>query len=448
MDKILNHNYLLFILLVLSICAIVFLFIMFPIKTSIFFTFFMIFMIFLHEKKTGALLFLITLYITTQLIIILIHRPLPMFFYLSFPFVVFVFFWSNLFFGEKLTIPFTLFDKTNLVFIIYLIFSVIFISSNKSYGFEKLRYFAGSLTIMYVVIITFRNILDIEKIFKAVFFLGLILSIYSMFSYYGIERYFSRNYYGRFSTLDINPIWVARYFSFTILVNIYYIKGFFINPMKNLGKITILVLLSLIQLFFLLITASRGPLLGLITALLIMILSNIKLDIKKIVITVLLIVLIIGLISVFVPNKTRERILSEDDSGQSSSLLRILANYEALRIFWGHKLLGIGFGSYKFGGQIVSKLIYPHNILTEILSETGIIGFILLASIIIHSIIMLFRIRKKIHLDLFILIMGFYLASFINANLSGHMGSNEFFWLSIGIIYSIYLHDEYKKKKI
>ena len=106
-------------------------------------------------------------------------------------------------------------------------------------------------------------------------------------------------------------------------------------------------------------------------------------------------------------------------------------------IFVHNFFVGIGFGSFKFGGDIFHTLIYPHNVFSEVLAELGILGFVLFMIIIVYPFISFWKIKRNYDSDLVLLIIGIFIASFINANLSGHIGANYYLWFSLGVMYSM-----------
>jgi hypothetical protein len=57
------------------------------------------------------------------------------------------------------------------------------------------------------------------------------------------------------------------------------------------------------------------------------------------------------------------------------------------------------------------------------------------------------KLKHKIDKNLSILIISFFIASFVNSNLSGHIGANIFLWFTLGIMYSLNKIDIIEKKQ-
>ncbi len=101
-----------------------------------------------------------------------------------------------------------------------------------------------------------------------------------------------------------------------------------------------------------------------------------------------------------------------------------------------NKIFGIGIGSFGYSLLNTEKLSYPHNIITEILSENGILGFSLFLLIVIYTLFSIVKLNrsKKENFAVKSFVISLFISSFLNANISGHIGRNLFFWLSMGLI--------------
>ena len=131
------------------------------------------------------------------------------------------------------------------------------------------------------------------------------------------------------------------------------------------------------------------------------------------------------------------RLNSSGANSQVTSIIRLLAVWEGLNNFAQNMIFGIGFGAYRFQHFMFENLVYPHNIFIELLAETGLIGFTLFSLILISTIKSLKKIYHKLDTIDFLFILALFISSFINANLSGHIGYNVMLWFSIGLIYAM-----------
>ena len=357
---------------------------------------------------------------------------LPILFYSVFiAGLVFIFYGNIL--GYRVKIPVTLVEILLVVFTFYLVYSLFRITDDRLYGGEKLRYFLINIILFYLPVLLVKRQEDLVKVFKSILFFGFFMTAYAVLSYLDLETYFGVTGSGRFATLGMNPIWMARYLTYAILCELFFINIYRKDLMQNIGKISILVLIILVQLFFAFLTGSRGPILAAMLGVIAVILIHVRFRLSYLILILGFIVLLMILILSFVPLDIANRLLSRDTAGQTTTLLRVMTNLDALQVFWQNKIFGAGLGSFN-----MFYLKYPHNILTESLAEFGIIGFSILVTIIFTGFIYLVRISKKIPHSSFFLILALYIASFVNANLSGHIGSNFYLFLSLGMIVAAY----------
>ena len=124
-------------------------------------------------------------------------------------------------------------------------------------------------------------------------------------------------------------------------------------------------------------------------------------------------------------------------SGESSSQNRILAQYQAFTLLQENYIVGAGFGSFR-----QFRLKYPHNVFSEITSETGIIGLSFILVLLGLTLFRIIKIYKQHNNKETAFLIAVVATSFFNANLSGHIGFNPYFWLSIFLVNQYYLRDE------
>jgi O-antigen ligase len=148
-------------------------------------------------------------------------------------------------------------------------------------------------------------------------------------------------------------------------------------------------------LFFLLMvlwTGSKGPLLGIVFVCLIFFNRIMGSKISTKIMVILLILLLIYILSFFI-----------DDIRSIRSIINFLANPEeysegvgkgsigsrsdfmdiSLNLFSKNPITGVGFGGWQDSNTITDHK-YPHNIIFEILSETGFIGILLFLILILN----------------------------------------------------------------
>lgn len=160
----------------------------------------------------------------------------------------------------------------------------------------------------------------------------------------------------------------------------------FISTIENSGKRWIAVINLLYiptAIFAIFLTGSRG---GFITAMLSLcyILPTVGRMGRKVKIpfTILFIVLMIAAV-IIIPDSTMQRIMSTFNSGETDYLggrLQIFA--DAAGIIDKNPLLGVGSGAFKSATRFGT---IAHNTFLSILSETGIVGFMLFCCILIFA---------------------------------------------------------------
>jgi len=420
----------------------------FPFHSGIYTIIIFALILIIHDKYLG-LYFLIFAYPITKRVITFSIGSEPSFF-VFFPYLLsyFILLYDNVFHSKKLVLYFCKIDKVILLFSIYLLFSTFFISTDRAYGFSKFQYFILSIVLFYIPLLFAKKQSDLLPFFKAIFLFGIMLVIIGYIQLLGVKVFFDIDFGGKFNILGLNPIWIGRYLSYAILIELFYIMGFYPSLLKNIGKSFFLITLIILQSYLLFLTGSRGPLLGLIIGVLSVVIIRLHINIKTLLSIIIVILLIIFIIGLFIPQEILGRITTSDDAGKITAAIRLLANIEALRYFANNVVFGIGFGSFKFGGEIFDIILYPHNIFTEILSETGIIGFILFMYILVTILIKFIRNWKLLNVNIASLVLGLFIASFINANLSGHIGGNIYFWFSLGIMHFINMTRSSKRLEI
>ena len=384
----------------------------------------------------GTFFLLFSIAEINKLIMIIIGKQILYFYYFPYFLGLFILIFGNLVFKKKIIVPHTITDKAILILTLYLFLSIYYISSDKSYGIEKFQLYLTSVILFYLPILYIKFAEETFIFYKAIFYYGIFLSVFGFMQFFGYSIIFSKDFGGRFTVLGVNPIWVGRYFSYSILVGIYLIFVYAKDFTKHIGKIFFITILAISQFFFIILTGSRGPLMALIVAVFYFIFSKYRFNFVKIIALFLSVILILLILYSFVPQDIIERILNTSNSGKITVVIRLLAYIEAINNFKDSILRGIGFGSYKFGGEFFGALIYPHNVFMEMLAETGLLGFLLFIFIVFYPVYLFWKRKRLFDPNLFSLIISLFIAALINSNLSGHIGGNCYLWFSIGIMYS------------
>jgi O-antigen ligase len=354
----------------------------------------------------------------------------------------------NIIYGKKIRFPNTLVEKLLFFFSIYLLISTFYVSTDRAYGIVKLKMYVYSLIIFYIPVIYTETKKDIYKFLKSIFFFGIVLLALGLSQKLGISNPFIADYGVRFNIVGFNPIWVGRYLSYGMLIGILFITNYAKNFISNIGKILVLIVVISLQLYLLLLTGSRGPLVGFLLAGFYIILRKGNVNILKIAFYVAISAILLYVIYSLLPIAISERIINTNVSGVVTTYIRFGAFWEAIRGFLSSAFFGIGFGSYKFGGGFIQLLIYPHNVYLEVLSETGLIGAIIFVGFNLYILVQYQLLSKKIDYNLSTIIVALFIASFINSNLSGHIGANNYLWLSLGIMYSVKKIDFFEEKQL
>lgn len=286
--------------------------------------------------------------------------------------VFFIFIVVSLSAPFRFVVPRTLFSALLLFFGILIVSS--FRSSNLMYGFLKIE--GAVVTGLIASYFLFFAICLVGKDEAAKFFIFVALIIFVMTMLY-------RGYYGysgREGRFFLNgPIvfgWlmgVGALFGFIL-----YLKG-----------CTRYLLVVPIFVFGIILSQSKGPLVAVLSVLLVCVFTRFR--------AAILMVVCLSLISILLYYS--ESMISEEYIGRYSALIRILTGSTTevdagsvdirMYIFWGsvdlwlnNFLFGVGLGNW--GNYIDPILKYPHNIYIEILSELGFLGFVSFLGLLLY----------------------------------------------------------------
>lgn len=326
----------------------------------------------------------------------------------------------------------------NSLLILMIMFGVIY-SADKAYGAIKTIRFILFNGLLFTIPLIIR--FDREKIIDLIFFTALAVSflgwtqiIYSL--------YFSVDLSTRVSIIpSINEVWMGRIFSTGIILSFALAFGFKIKT-----KGVLYLLLSTPGMFWgILVVGTRGPMLTAIMALFIIILFHKKRTWSEfitifsglLIVFAIFIIFFVRRLSVF---SSRILLNPADLQTDISTLHRLWAWAKCFELIPQNFLLGIGTGGFRPVGIALFPWLnvtyaYPHNLFLEILTENGIIAFVLFIALLISVVKALINLYKN-HYDMFLCFIVLFLHFFLNAMVSGDITMNSDLWLVMGLIFA------------
>lgn len=119
------------------------------------------------------------------------------------------------------------------------------------------------------------------------------------------------------------------------------------------------------------------------------------------------------------------------DMGDSAEA-RVDHIFQAISLWSEKPVFGHGIGAWPvINGEIDSRY-YPHNIILELLVELGIVGFVMLAALVVYAFRgFTFRIMRR--RGLYAIIYMLFLHAALNALVSGDLADNRFLFCTIGL---------------
>lgn len=273
--------------------------------------------------------------------------------------------------------------------------------------------------LMYKIMLFFFSLHAIATILFAL--VPILYNMYIRIIYPSIINDLIKNYnMGRIAGLCSNYSTNGIYLSLGIGIT-------FVNLLRQ--KSIKSILFFLLFLFALLISGKRGPLVFSIASCIICYLSFSGKKPGKF-LKMLIIVMILGIVvylaAQYIPalNNTFARFseLSTDSTGGREILFQL-----AIEMFSENHLFGHGWGSYKYRANVSvigaiygrNSDMYAHNCYLQLLAETGIIGFIIFISAFVGTLLLSFRVLKKIRTTttnknhgMYVLVVSIYMQVF------------------------------------
>lgn len=255
-----------------------------------------------------------------------------------------------------------------------------------------------------------------SKVYKFVF-MSFLISLYALYIKFDITTLITPvSQYYRLGDDNINPIIIARLFciiSIFLFFSLFYEKRIY-------WFISIPIIL--VSLFFCTLTGSKGPLLAVFISIGLVYLVAIPLK-KKLIVSFSFLLLILYMVDISNFNESsafiEQRFINSDNS-YSSRLLHwnnVISNINGADLAFGN-----GLGSYSNIYHSATNRSFPHNILLELLYETGLFGMLAYMFICIYLIFSFLKIEKK---GVTVLtLMSLSLFSIISSMFSGDLIAN------------------------
>ncbi|WP_102194366.1 O-antigen ligase family protein [Microbacterium aurantiacum] len=284
------------------------------------------------------------------------------------------------------------------------------------YGQDKFEKWITATLISAVAACLIRDKAALLTFTRAWLCAALILSALSIAGFQG----------GRAETFDSNPIWLGRAISFAIIAIIWMMWQRHIRLVWAIPSVLILAV-------GLITTGSRGPLLSVAAAAIVMALFSGRRRIAK----VLAISGAGGLaywavaeLPFFAESRFKS-LLSEGFSDQAREMfwritLPVIEEYPG----------GVGFGNWAAHAHAPAQFFYPHNIFLEIFGEFGIIVGVIFVVVVLAVLLGLIRRSGKDPVAL--VVLALFVGELVSVNVSGDLNARTFFFmLTLGFLTAV-----------
>lgn len=319
-----------------------------------------------------------------------------------------------------------------LLFLILLVL-FLFISDSFEYGLNKMVYFSVQSLIPIMALGLFLPLKKQE--IKAIFFtivIGSLIAIINLFAFSDINL-------NRAVIIGTSSLVTARTISLgTILLLVFLLTGARKIPAMN---ILICLIAIFIGIYSILLTGSRGSILALLFTLISIIIlqKNIILRIKGLTtfffIAIASITILLVVPADMISYGGIDRIINFTETSDASDIKR----FEKFKLAWDgiRKSKGLGIGTGGFDSLSTTLWDYPHNIFLEVALEQGILGLVLLLSILITSLRRTMKVLKLFHSNYYVCsLASLWLLGLANALVSGDIGKN-ILWITLGILWAL-----------
>lgn len=304
-------------------------------------------------------------------------------------------------------------------------------SADAGYGGHKLQLFiVGGITVLIAGVIVGRDRKDFDLLVVLTLLVSTLAAAVLFVQLAGGQA--TAAFSGRFTIAGSDPISLGRQAGVGLLVAMYLVTSsrtlwVRMGALASLAPLAVGIVAS----------GGRGPVVGVVLGLIVLFafLGKDPVSRRRIPLTLVGALVAAVLVSQFVPGQAVNRalsVLTGTGAGVSSDGRSQLWSV-ALQTFSAHPFLGAGTGGF---GAINPQYLYPHNLLLEVASELGLVGFIPLLGILITGAMTLVgNCRGALNHDRArgALVVALFVAALANAMFSGDISANGDVWLTLGL---------------
>ncbi|BFN36813.1 O-antigen ligase family protein [Fidelibacter multiformis] len=296
-----------------------------------------------------------------------------------------------------------------------------FYTTNKVYASSKVyRYVVYNMVAFLIPILYFKDMLKIRRILDIIWYFNALLILISLYVIFlgGADLSIRFDLMGR-----VNPIWIARALGMGILISIDWFYRY-----KSRWIHFLLLLYIGFSVWIIILSGSRGPMLGTLVGIMIYIMYIKERTFWKRFGYILAALLLLGMIVLILP---KDMLFNKFGSVRASlSVLQRIALWEeAIGQIVENPVLGRGTGGYQIFSAYFGK--YPHNIFLEAGAEQGIPAMIILAVFLLRPLSLIPSLLKTHKRQIAVLFFAFWTNYMINAMVSGDITSNYLVWFFI-----------------
>ncbi len=297
-----------------------------------------------------------------------------------------------------------------------------FYTTNKVYATSKVyRYVVYNIVAFLIPVLYFKDMLKIRRILDIIWYFNALLILISLYVIFlgGADLSVRFDLMGR-----VNPIWIARALGMGILISIDWFYRY-----KSRWIHFLLLLYIGFSVWIIILSGSRGPLLGTIAGIMIYIMYIKERTFWKRFGYILGALVLLGMIVLVLP---KDMLFNKFGSIRAS--LSIIQRFtlweEAINQMMHHPLIGKGTGGYQIFSAYFGK--YPHNIFLEAGAEQGIPAMIVLTIFLLRPLSLIPQLLKSHERQFAVLLFSFWVNFMINAQFSGDITSNYQIWFYTG----------------
>ncbi|WP_246944210.1 O-antigen ligase family protein [Bacillus pinisoli] len=323
-----------------------------------------------------------------------------------------------------------------ILFVGYILTSLLW-SPSQWYASEKVLYMSSTvlLSLFATSVIISSSQVRVKQFLQLTFLLSLWFSVQVVIQYLqsdreGFVNVMGSSYLGTGQLIGLGAVICSGYMLFYTRSIVSKFLSFF---------------MYIYMLSSLLVLGGRGPLIGTILTLLVPLFysisikrHHIKLRVYALTSLVIITVIISTIVFLLMTNQnllTLTRLMSFfEGEDVTSAGVRSSYYWNSITYWMQQPIFGHGIGSWPILHDGADIRNYPHNIFLETAAELGLIGLILLLSLLIHSMKNLFNIRVVNNSKLNLIIVMMFISSFFNVLVSGDLPDNRLFFAILGLL--------------